>query len=328
MPSSNVQWPVPLTRLNPWFPSQFGVPGTSTETGLRLHSTGAIFYVSPNAVGVSDQRDGTDSNEPLATITAALAKCQPYRGDTIAVMANNAWQYGNVADGYILPISEEVTITVPGVRLVGVHPSGGLGIVWTPASNGGTCITVHAMDVLLEGFIFTEGAYTGLNAIYCEWDGATLFGENTTIRHCYFDDTVDKAIQLEYSWYCDIHSNVFSECDEHGIYIDPAGSGIAYCAIHNNEFQDCTVALALRGSDYSQIAYNKIYNSNAQGGAVATDEGIDTTGGSQNSVHHNTLSCLLPVPANGDYDDFCTSAATDAWIQNYCLDGPSTTNPT
>jgi len=323
-----VQWPIPLTRLNPWYPGQFGVPGTDNETGLRLHSTGAIFYVSPNAIGVSDRRDGTDPNEPLATITAALTKCQAYRGDTIAVMANNAWQYGNAADGYALPISEEVTITVPGVKLVGVHPSGSLGVVWTPASNGGTCITVHAIDVLIEGFVFTEGVYTGLDAIYCEWDGATLFGENLTVRHCYFDDTVDTAIQLEFSWYCHIHNNVFQECDAYGIYVDPAGSSITYAMIVDNWFQNCAAALSLRGVDRCKIARNQIYNSNAQGGAAATDEGIDTAGGGQNLVYHNVLSCLLPVPANGDYDDFCTAAATDAWMQNYCLNGPSTTNPT
>ena len=45
MPSANVRWGTPLTRLNPWYPGQFGVPGTDSETGLRLDSNGTVFYV-------------------------------------------------------------------------------------------------------------------------------------------------------------------------------------------------------------------------------------------------------------------------------------------
>ena len=329
MPSSNVPWAAPLTRLNPWYPGQMGVPGTDNETGLRQHCTGAIFYVDPNFPGASDQRDGTNPTAPLLTVATALARCQAYRGDVIAVMANNDWYYGNAADGYTTVIAEEVTVTVPGVRIVGVAPSNSLGVMWTPASNAGTCITVHALDVLIEGFVFTEGnTYTGCDAIYCEWDGGPLYGENLTVRHCYFDDTVDTAIQLEYAWYCDIHHNVFMQCDEYGIYVDPAGSGIAYNYIHHNWFHDCDVAMALRGSDNCKVFANQTYNSNAEGGVVATDEGLDTTGGRQHMICDNYFSCLLPGPGNGDWDDLNTGSATDAWIYNHCLNGPAVTTPT
>lgn len=329
MPASNVNWPIPLTRLNPWYPGQMGVPGTDNETGLRLHSTGAIFYVDPNHVDNNDQRDGTDPSAPLTSIGAALTKCQPYRGDVIAVMANNAWQFGKPADGYATAIVEEVVITVPGVRLVGVSPSG-MGVYWYPASNGGTQITVHAIDVTIEGFVFSEGpTFAGCNAIYSEWDGLTLFGENLTVRNCVFDDTVDIAIQLEYSWYCNIHDNIFSKCDTYGVYTDAAGSGTEYSMIHDNIFHDCAIAMALLGGcDDNHIFNNRIYNSNAQGAGAATNEGINTTGGARNMVTKNWFSCLLPVPAAGDLNDLCTAAATDAWAGNYCIDGLVVANPT
>lgn len=332
MPSSNVgiAGPFPLTRFNTLFPGQFGVNGTANETGLRTDSNGAVFYVDPNFPGVSDLRDGTDPTSPLATVGAALALCSPYANDTIYVMGNNSWQYGDPLDGRTTAIAEEVTIDVPGVRLVGVCPAGGMGVYWTPASDGGTCITVHAIDCLIEGFSFGEGAtWTGCNAIASEWDGTTLFGENLTVRNCYFDDTVDAAISLEYSWYCDIHHNVFSQCDTYGIYIDVAGSGAAYCTIHDNLFQDCgTAAISLLGGcDDNWIYNNAIFNRSAQTGAAATNEGINTTGGTRNMVFGNYFSCLLPVPANGDYSDLNSSSATDAWINNHCLDGPSTTSP-
>lgn len=328
MPGANVTYPMPLVRQNAFNPGQQGVPGSSTRTGLRTHCTGVVFYVDPNYPGTSNARDGTDPTDPLTSVATALTKCQPYRGDVIAVMANNSWQYGNAADLYATAIAEEVTVTVPGVSIVGIIPSGSNGVVWTPASNGGTCITVHAIDVLIEGFIFTEGAFTGLNAIACEWDGVTLFGENLTVRNCAFDGTVDTAIAMEYSWFCDIHHNVFCQNDAYGIYADTLGSGIAYCAIHENIFHDCAIAMSLLGgSDNNHIWGNRIYNGNAQGGGAATNEGINTTGGDQNMVTGNWFSCLLPVGA-GDWNDLNTAAATDAWVGNYLLNGMNVTNPT
>lgn len=327
MPGANVNWPVPLQRLNPWFPGQWGVEGADNVTGLRLDCTGKILYVDPNFPGTSDSRDGTNPTSPLTTIQAAVDMTTDYAGDVIAVMQNAAWQYAG-GTVYTTGITEEVTLDRAGVRLVGLSP-GGVGVPWSPASNAGTCLTISAMDCLVEGFVFTEGAFTGADGIYAEWDGATLWADNLVVRNCVFDDTIDTAIQLEFAWYCEVHSNWFTECDEYGVYVDPAGSGIAYCDIYKNWFQDVgTSALSLRVADNCKVHHNNIFNTAAEAGAAATDEGIDTTGGASNLVEHNTLSCLLPVPANGDYDDLCTAAATDAWINNYCLDGPSVTNPT
>ncbi len=324
---SKVIWPLPLQRLNPWYPGQMGVPGTDDKTGIRLSSEGSVYYVDPNYPGASDQRDGTNPTDPLATIGAALTKCRPFRGDTIAVMANNTWDYGNPADGQIIPISEEVVITTPGIRIVGVHPSGATGVIWTPASNGGLCIDVQALDVLIEGFHFNEGAFTGVDAISALW-GAPAYGDNLVVRNCVFDDTVDVAIQLEFTWYASIYQNVFWECDEYGIYVDPAGNGAAFLQIYDNIFHDCAIAMALQGVDKSHIFNNSIYNSHAQGAGAAANEGIDTTNGAENQVFDNFFSCRLPVPANGDWDDLNTAAASDAWINNHLMNGLAITNPT
>lgn len=326
MPASNVSIPTPLIRLTPWYPGQFGVPGTDSDRGLRDHVTGVEFWVDPNAPGVTDQRDGTDPTEPLATIGAAISRCRPYRGDQIRVMANGSWVYADPTSGYNVGIVETVTLDVPGVSLIGVFPSSMPGVPWYPATALDTCLTITAVDCRVEGFAFCGGAGGG-DGIYAEWDGATLFADNVTIRNCLFDSDIGIGVQLEYSWFCEIAENVFRS--DVGVYVDPAGSGIADCLIHHNKFIDCaTSALSLRGCDDSVIEHNAIYNGQAQAGAVATDTMIDTTGGSSNTVTHNVLSCALPVPANGDYDDTCTAAATDAWIQNFCLNGPTTTNPT
>lgn len=315
-------FPLPLTRFNTLFPGQLGVRGTSTKTGLRMHTSGAVFWVDPNHPDAQAQGDGTDPEHPLSSIQVACD--QAVRGDVVAVMENDAWQYASGL-AYALPVQESVIVTSPGISILGFARSG-LGVIWQPAAALGTCLTLRNIDVHVAGFGFD--APLGGNGIYVEWDGATMWGENTVIQDCFFSDTIDIAVQLEYAWNCWIQRCVFQECDAQGLYIDPAGSGAAYLHVLQNRFNNCAAAMAVNGLDDSEILSNRIFNANAQGGGAATDEGIDTTAGSTNLVADNWLSCLLPVPAAGDYDDFCTAAATDAWINNHCLDGDTVTNPT
>jgi len=327
MPAADVRYPMPLQRLNPWMPGQFGVPGAWTETGLRMHCTGATFYVDPNHVDANDQRDGTDPTAPLATVATALTKCQAFRGDIIAVMANDYWDYGSQAS-YALPVQESVIVTVPGVRIVGVSPSGALGVYWRPAAADGICILVYAMDVTIEGFGFLGRAGgTGISALY---GGAPDgYGDNLTVRHCFFDDDLDEGIILDFSWYADIHHNVFDECMAYGIYTDPATGDPAYERIHHNWFYDCqTGAIWMPEADRSDIYENHIYNNDAAnlGGAINTM--INLTTGSRNLVHRNTMSCILPAAVNWDYNACNTAGVADAWCQNYLLNGVSVSNPT
>jgi hypothetical protein len=306
-----------------------GVPGTDNETGLRQHSTGTVFYVDPNFPGVSDARDGTDPNSPLLTVATAISKCQPYRGDVIAVMFNEDWIHAAGTSTYTTGIVENVTLNVAGVRLVGIAPSSSVGVPWTVATSGGTAIAVTAMDCLIEGFAFTGHATIGGTAISAVWDGATLWADNLTVRHCLFDDAVDTAIDLDFTYYCDIHDNFFQECDLYGIYAAALTGGVWYTSIHRNYFIDIgTTAIALLGDpEYNDIYENHLFNTDAQNAAAATDAFITTAAGNFNTVHHNTLSCQNTVVAAGDYGDTCTSAGTDAWVQNYCMNGPTTLVP-
>jgi len=330
MPGQNVQWPIPLQRLPPWFPGQMGVRGSDTELGLRAHSSGVVLYVDPNHLNANDGNDGTDASAPMLTVAHAITHCQPYRGDVIAVMANNGWQFGDPVLGYATPIREEVIMDVPGVRLVGVASAGTVGVVWEPvtAAGAGTCITITATDCLVEGFSF-QGAGLGGRAISIVWDGITAHADNPIIRHCLFDQEIDIGIQLDFVYFADISDCIFLELDAQAIYTDPLDSDSAFLCIHENWFIDCTGgALSLEGADNCLIKSNWIYNTAAATPAAATNLGIDLATGTSNLVCDNYLSCLLPVAAPGDYDDFCTAGAADAWISNHCMNGPTTTNPT
>jgi len=314
---------------------QAQVWGFGADTGIDSKTYGApgakIFYVDPNNTQATDAGNlGEDPTVPLATVDRAVTLSRAYRGDTIIVGPNDDWQYSASQRNTSIVESLVIPMTKGGIRIVGVGTNP-LSVIWEAAAAGEFCISVHACDVLIEGIGFTGNNDVACNGIYSEWDGVTLFGENLTVRNCIFDDAIDTAIQLEFSWYGQIYNNWFQQVDVVGIMSDTGGSGIAYSDIHHNWFIDCigTGAISLLGgADDNRIHHNTIYNRNAEGAAAATNEGINTTGGSRNIVFENWFSCLLPVPANGDWDDLNSGAATDAWVSNHCSDGLAVTTPT
>ena len=180
------------------------------------------------------------------------------------------------------------------------------------------------MDTTIEGFAFQGDS--GGTGIYAEYD--TYLGDNLTVRHCHFDDDLDEGIQLEYSWNCDIHDCMFDETD-YAIYTANTFGDVAYARIHNNWFYDCnTCAIHLPDADRCHIYENSIYNNDAASLAAAINTMINLNTGSRNSVHHNTLSCILGLAVvNWDYGACNKDGAGDAWVHNYCLDGVTTSNP-
>jgi len=325
MPSANVRWPTPLTRLNPVYPGQMGVPGTDTETGLRLNTLGTIFYVDPNYPGASDARDGTNPTDPLLTVAAALTKCQPYCGDVIAVMARRNWQYGERSPSRLTDISEEVIVTVPGVRIVGISPSSTHGVYWQPASNGGVCITVDALDVLIEGFCFWNEDFTGGTGIFAEWTGLSttptnVQGENVTVRHCHFAADLDYGIVLDYAWWTYIHDCYFIGAGIAAIHNADVTGDPDYSQIYRNHFVNNALGISLPGVSQCNIFENLII-----GNPATADSYINTSGagGGGNMVTRNSLDSTLAQYVGGN----CNSNATDGWVQNYCIDGPSIALP-
>jgi hypothetical protein len=305
----------------PW-----GFDGVKRQS-RAVYSDSRNFYVQPDHPEATDANSGEDPEHPLSTIARAVVLARAYMGDVIYVMGSDAWQYGAGTQAGII---ESVTIPAdkPGLSLIGVG-AGSMGVYWQPASDGGTCLTILAMDTHVVNFCFWGGAFgSGQRGIFCDWGAPTKYGENTVIQSCTFTEDCDYGIQLEYAYYVKILDCMFQESGNYGIYVDPAGQGIRYCQIINNLFLNCDAAMGLRGADDCLVEGNKIFNSRAQSGAAATNEGIDTTGGLHNLVMANFFSCLLPVPANGDYDDLNTAAATDAWVGNLCMNGAATTNPT
>lgn len=309
-----------------------GIGGTSIQ-GKLIQADSRILYVQPNNIVATDRGNyGMDPQIPFATVQAAIDSLagRDYHGDVIFVGANDAWAYGGGVPSWFTPIQESVTVDVSGLRIIGINP--GLGVYWLPGAAGQFCITVQAMDTIIDGFAFMGGAGGG-NGIYAEWagGGSIWWADNLIVRNCLFHDDVDIAIQLEFVWHGLIEQCRFIQNDAYGIYVDPAGSGVSWMTIRDNMFDRVvTGAMALQNSDYAQIYRNSIYNAKAAtlpAPLACTNEGVNLLGGLGNQVYDNYFSCLLPFGV-GDYNDLNTAGAGDAWINNHCMNGDATSNPT
>ena len=298
-----------------------------TSRGARAIGTdGRIFSVQPNHALATDLGNtGEDPFCPFATVAAALALCEPNRGDVILVGGNDGWQYGG-GSPWGLPITESVTCNVEGVRIIGVSADP-LGVPWTPAANAGTALTITALGVEVAGFLFMGrvGTETGIS---CVWDGLTTFADNPHIHHCSFDENLLNGILLEYVWNGHFH-DLDMLAPDYGFYCAPLGSGFDWNRIERVDFRGCVLGAinATGGCSYNIVRDCLVYNADALAGAAATNEGFDFTGGINNVVENCSFTCLLPVPANGDFSDLNSAAATDCWLFCHCTDGNNVANP-
>ena len=297
------------------------VVGFDKDTAIDSQSYGApgalIFYVDPNNAQATDYGNtGRDPSVPLATVAAAVALCRDHMGDTIEVAANDAWQYAPHYRPTAIVESLVIPMTKGGIRIVGASTNP-LGVQWEPADDSEACITVRAIDVLIEGFLFTAPNNTGTTGIHCEW-GVTVatVGENLTVRGCMFFN-IDYAITLDYSWYCQIYGNSFDTIAVAAILNTSVTGDAEYLAIHDNSFLDCVLAISLEDSDN-----NFIYNNRINGNANGTDNFIDLTGGNDNLVADNWLACTIAL-----YDVTCSDATSGAWLNNHCTNGDTTAPP-
>ena len=316
------------TGLTDFVRGQWGVDFTDIWAH-SLNTDAHVFFVQPNAIQATDNGNtGEDPQTPFATIGAALLRCQDNRGDTILVGGNDAWTYGG-GSAWATPITEDVTVSVEGVHILGVSADP-LGVPWQPETDGGACCTITALGVEVAGFCFQDPVFNAGTGVYCLWSGVATFGENEHIHHCFFYADIAVGIQLEYSWNNKITDCVF-QGPNYGIYCDPAEDGFAYTIIERCLFQNCVtgaISAANAGCDDNVVKDCTVWNANAQAGGAATNEGFNFTGGGANVVVDCYFSCLLPVPAAGDFDDLNSSNATDAWLSCHLLDGNSVTNPT
>jgi hypothetical protein len=315
MLANRVDLPLPLTRLAPWYPPQLGVAGAGADRGLRLHCTGNVFYVDPNFPGAHDRRDGTEPDAPLATVQAALDRCRPYAGDMVLVMASNAGPHAQAAWGRLALVTETVTISTPGVRLVGAAPFSAIGVYWR-VPLGGWAITVAAPEVLVEGFAFLPERAPGeeedpANGIMTS--GSAV--EGLTLRHCYFGADFGTALQLGAASDSEVYGCLFRGAQQ-AIFSE---DDVLSCRILENWFYDCAAAVVCSAASGFLVAGNWFYSAATAAGEQAAGSMVNFGAGGGNAVFGNWFSCT--GGEGGNYHTANVPGTDDAWAGNFCVDG-------
>jgi len=289
---------------------------TAIDQLVYLAPGARIFYVDPNnAQAVDFGNTGRDPTVPLATVQAAVNLCRDHQGDTIVVGANDAWQYSPQNRPIDIIESVVVPVTAGGIRIIGAAPTP-WGVQWQAGDDNEVALTVNAMDVLVEGFLFAEEIYNNTTGIFTQWVSAIAeTGENLTVRNCVFD-SLDYGVVMDFSWFNQIYNCYFESCSvaaihNAGIGGAPAGNA-GYNQIHDNQLLRNAVALNLGAGNGSFIYRNRITVPNAAA-ITATAINLD---GTDNQVSENFLSCT-----SGQAADLAPKGANDFWIYNHATDG-------
>ena len=130
---------------------------------------------------------------------------------------------------------------------------------------------------------------------------------------------MDHGIRLDFSYNAYIHDNTFQDIATTAILNLNTAGDPDYSFIYRNWFNRCAAAIVLLDASNCMIHGNII---NGDGGG--TNNFINLTGGSNNVVADNYLSCTL----GAEYNLTCSDATSGSWINNHCENGPTILPPT
>jgi len=114
---------MPIQKFPEFYGGQMGVPGSDTPLGLRTAPQGLVYYVDASHADASDNNDGTDPNEPKATIQSAIT-------------ASNATIDWAVTPPYY---GQNWIVVSPGVYAENLTPAYYCKIIGLGQANGGDC---------------------------------------------------------------------------------------------------------------------------------------------------------------------------------------------
>jgi hypothetical protein len=154
---------LPLVRATPFYPGQWGIPGSDNSLGLRTVPQAKVFYVDPSDPLANDSNDGTLPAAPLVTIQQAVDNCTSGNGDHIVVMPGT--------------YDEDIVITKDYITLMGALPGGyarpdlvgNVGVALTVHGQGFYCKHVRVAAVAGQTAVIQQG--NGYVYEDCVFDG-------------------------------------------------------------------------------------------------------------------------------------------------------------
>lgn len=159
-----------LQRLNPFYPGQWGVPGSDNELGIRKMPDSIVLYVDYSHPSANDDNDGTDPNFPLSTIQEAVDKVA-HNFDTILVRSINP-----AGENVVTP---DYTDTFSYVSLIGAGNTR-YSPYWVSPSNTLPNLSLNAVGWRVKGFRFSSG--TGAGSACIELHHTDVSGNDIAIR--------------------------------------------------------------------------------------------------------------------------------------------------
>lgn len=165
-----------IIKGKPWFGGQFGVPGSSSPEGFRLHPDAVILYVDSGHAEASDNNDGTVPDEPKATVQSAI-------DSTLITPYSTVLVSGEVAEDVVGPdyVTGPSYISIIGNGVSRYSPA------WTGSDAAVASLDLRAVGWVIKGFRF-YGQTTAACVVLRHTDsGANDIAIRTIFEDCYFD---------------------------------------------------------------------------------------------------------------------------------------------
>jgi len=294
-----------------------GVTGSDVSRGLRWRSRGIVLYVDENHPNANAFNDGTDPENPVSTIAAAMARLVAYHALTGHDAANSVIVLAPAT------YTENIAIAGSGYPDYCTILGGGNGkypVIWNCAA--GDCLSIDKYGWRIEGIHFQPSS-TGAGVRLTRVTGPGA--EGTVIEDCFFNGgwgTGQYGIE-----FAGAPANVsilncrFAEFDASSPAItvtdtstaDPYQTHIMGCT-----FQECAEYItSVVGGWNASVIMNNVF-AEATGDLAATTAYIELGNG---SLGYNTVTQNI---FGGDYSiagGYASEAgALDNWIGNIAYD--------
>lgn len=234
----------PLIRQSPFYPGQLGVRGSDVQRGMRWEPTAIVMYVDPDNNNATDQADGTDPENPMETIQAAVTKLTAHQTNMAVSLSGSIIVLGGMAytETVTIPAAAPDYCSIVGGSASYHRPT------WASDAGANNCLTIQAEGWTIEGIEFNCPA----SAAGIRVEEHTVNGTNaykTIIKNNVFDGLwsglygidfygAPHRVQILDNWFIEMHQgNNQAFCI---MVTDSAvGPGNPYqCAIIGNRFSD------------------------------------------------------------------------------------------
>jgi len=159
--------------------TSFGVPITGAGEG---NAFGQPYYVNP------DNSTYPDKDRTVSTIQAAINIASAYDTIYIRGAGNSAGQTNDYSETVTIPYDK------PGLSLIAQGNSPSESVLWTPAAQNDTMISVLARDVTVQGFRFRPNGTTGwVVKLYKAVAADTSDASGFTMRDCIVRSTTQTS---------------------------------------------------------------------------------------------------------------------------------------